>query len=65
MINHLYSKLNPTANSLELKTSLALQLYLLDIKEHLLDVLAELTPSQEVSLSDKIRKIEKYVKSRG
>jgi hypothetical protein len=64
MINHLNSKLDLMPNNLELESSLALQLYLIDVKEHLLDVWAELSPEEEVTLSNRIEKIEKSLKLR-
>ncbi|MDO9305624.1 MAG: hypothetical protein Q7T77_09840 [Sulfuricurvum sp.] len=61
MINNLNYKLDLLETNLELKSSLELQVYLLDAKEHLLDVWGDLTPEEEVSLTKKIEKIEKYL----
>lgn len=61
MINNLNYKLDLLETNLELKSSLELQVSLLDAKEHLLDVWGDLTPEEEVSLTKKIEKIEKYL----
>lgn len=61
MINNLNYKLDLLETNLELKNSLELQMSLLDAKEHLLDVWGDLTPEEEVSLTNRIAKIEKYL----
>ncbi len=61
MINNLNYKLDLLETNLELKSSLELQVSLLDAKEHLLDVWGDLTPEEEVSLTNRIAKIEKYL----
>lgn len=61
MINNLNYKLDLLETTLELKSSLELQMSLLDAKEHLLDVWGDLTPEEEVRLTNRIAKIEKYL----
>ncbi|MFH0710175.1 MAG: hypothetical protein V2A75_08215 [Pseudomonadota bacterium] len=63
MINNLNYKLDLIEKNIEQKSSLELQLFLLDAKEHFLDICRELTPEQEVTLTDKIAKIEKYLEN--
>lgn len=61
MINNLNYKLDLLETNLELKSSLELQMSLLDAKEHLLDVWGDLTSEEAASLTNRIAKIEKYL----
>lgn len=61
MINNLNYKLDLLETNLELKSSLELQMSLLDAKEHLLDVWGDLSPEEEERLTNRIAKIEKYL----
>lgn len=61
MINNLNYKLDLLETNLELKSSLELQMSLLDAKEHLLDVWGDLSPEEEERLMNRIAKIEKYL----
>jgi len=62
MINHLNYKLDLIEIDIELKSSLELETSLLDVREHLLDVLEELTPEEELSLTQRISKIAEHVR---
>ncbi len=61
MINNLNNKLDLIERDIGLKSSLELQISLLDVREHLLDVWEELRAEEELSLTDRISKIEKYL----
>jgi len=61
IINNLNYKLDLLETNLKLKSSLELQMSLLDAKEHLLDVWRDLTAEEEVHLTNRIAKIEKYL----
>lgn len=61
MINNLNYKLDLVEKNIEQKSSLELQLFLLDAKEHLLDVWGDLTPEEAVCLTNRIAKIETYL----
>lgn len=61
MINDLNNKLDLIEKDIGLKSSVELRMFLLDAREHLLDVWDELKPEEELSLTHRISKIENFL----
>ena len=61
MINDLKNKLELIKKDIGLRSSVELLIFLLDAREHLLDVWDELKPEEKLSLTDSISKIEKFL----